>query len=73
MSVKALAIDLYKAQQIVIGLESELENPAAPDKEKIREELRIARAEWKVLRRMLDGRKETKEKPLPSSYGRSNW
>ncbi len=73
MSVKALAIDLYKAQQRVNGLESELENPAAPDKEKIREELRIARAEWKILRRMLDGEKEVKEVPLPSSYGRSNW
>ena len=73
MSVKALAIDLYKAQQVVSGLESELENPAAPDKEKIREELRIARAEWKVLRRMLDGEKEIKEVPIPSAYGRSSW
>lgn len=73
MSVKALAIDLYKAQLRVSGLESELKNPAAPDKEKIREELRIARAEWKILRRMLDGEKETKEVPIPSSYGRSNW
>ena len=73
MSVKALAIDLYKAQQKVSGLESELENPAAPDKEKIREELRIARAEWKILRSMLDGEKEIKETPIPSSYGRSHW
>lgn len=74
MSVKSLAIELYKAQQKVSGLESELENPASHDKEKIKEELRLAKAEWKVLRKMLDGEKIAKQtNVVPSTYGQPHW
>ncbi len=74
MSVKTLAIELYKAQQKVSGLVSELENPAAPDKAKIEEELRIARAELKLYRKMLDGEKaQAPTNVVPASYGYKHW
>lgn len=75
MSVKLLAIELYKAQQKVSGLESELENPAAHNKEKIKNDLRLARAELKVLRNMLDGEKAAAApKPaVPPAYRQSRW
>lgn len=74
MSIRALAIELYKAQQKVSGLERELENPSSHDHNKIREELRLARAEWKLLKKMLDGEKTTvANRPVPSSYGQYRW
>lgn len=74
MSIRALAIELYKVQQKVDGLEKELDNPASHDKEKIKEELRLARAEWKVLKKMLDGEKSIPTKnSTPSTYEKVGW
>lgn len=71
MSVKLIAIELYKAQQKVSALEEELENPALQNETKIREELRMAKAELKVLRSMLEGEKAPSPfKSSPSTYGR---
>ncbi len=58
MSVKAIAIELYKVQQKVHGLEEELETASPQTREKVRIDLKLARAELKVLRNMLEGEKE---------------
>ena len=59
MSIRHLALDLYRAQQKVDKLEKAL--AAAPPREvaAVEEELRRARAELQLLRKMLDGEKET--------------
>lgn len=57
MSIKAIALELYRAQQKVSRLEKELE-PAAPlEKDRIKGELQAAITEMNMLRRMLDGTK----------------
>ena len=63
MSVRSLAIELYKVQQKVHGLEEELENSPLKSKEKVKLELKLARAELKVLRNMLDGEKAEANPP----------
>jgi len=57
MSIRLIALELYKAQQLVDQLEKELEKAAPGAKDGIREKLRIARAEMMQLRKILDGRK----------------
>lgn len=57
MSIRLIAIELYKAQQLVSKLENELENAPHGNKDGIREKLRVARAEMMQLRKILDGRK----------------
>lgn len=59
MSIKAIAQELYRAQQNVERLEKEIEVVPSSEKDGLREELRQARAEWQILRKMLDGEKET--------------
>ena len=56
--LKALATDLYRAQQKVHRLQEQLENAPLGDKEAIRRELRTASAECNQLRRLLEARKE---------------
>ncbi len=59
MSIRALARDMYRAQQNVSKLEKELET-ASPDRHEIlQNELRQGLAELKTLKRMLDGEKES--------------
>ncbi len=62
MSIKALALDLYRAQQEVDQLEKALEESLPTDQEEAqrekKEKLRIARAEYRMIRKMLDGEKE---------------
>jgi len=57
MSIRLIAIELYKAQQLVSKLENELEIAPHGNKDAIREKLRVARAEMMQLRKILDGRK----------------
>ena len=57
MSIKALAQELYKAQQKVDRLEKELAQAGAQEKERIKPELQAALLERKQLRKMLDGAK----------------
>ena len=59
MSIRALALDLYKAQQAVDKLQKALNGAAPAEKEGIARELRSAQKELEMLRRMLEGRKES--------------
>ncbi len=72
MSIKALALELYRAQQKVIRLEKEFSRADIQDKDRIKEELKAADAERVQLRKMLDGAKAPN--PLadksPRSYRR---
>ena len=71
MSIKAIALELYRAQQKVSRLENELEQAAHQEKDLIRDELRVAVAEMKMMRKMLDGAKV--ETPFTTrSSGRRN-
>jgi hypothetical protein len=57
MSIRALALELYKAQQRVDHLEKEREKAPPQEKERITGELEPALAELRQLRKMLDGAK----------------
>ena len=57
MSIKLLAIELYRAQQNVGHLEAQLEAVPLSTLEVVREELRQAQAELQQLRKMLDDKK----------------
>lgn len=57
MSIKALALELYRANQKVDRLERELAQADPKDKERVKRELQTAEAERKQLRNMLDGAK----------------
>lgn len=57
MSIKAIARELYRAQQQVEQLEKQLAAAEFPQQEAIKGKLRTARAEYEQLRRMLNGRK----------------
>ena len=58
MSIRALAQELYAAQRKVSELEKRLETASPGEEEALRAELRIARQEWKMMQKMLDGEKE---------------
>lgn len=69
MSIKALALELYRAQQNVSKLEFQLQEASSGDKQMIEEELREAQAELKQLRRILDGEKTPSPyRTFPSSF-----
>lgn len=72
MSIKALALELYRTRQKVERLEKELAQAELKDKERIRQELQMAVAENKRLRKMLDGAKTPNPfaDKTPSSYRR---
>lgn len=57
MSIRAIAQDMYKCQSRVHKLEDQLEKAPPREKEGIKEELRKARAELKILKNMIEGRK----------------
>jgi hypothetical protein len=57
MSIKLLAIELYRAQKNIGRLEAQLEMAPLNTFEIVREELRQAQAEWSQLRKMLDDKK----------------
>ncbi len=59
MSIRSLATDLYRSQQKVEKLEKAFAAAAPAELITIEEELRGARAELQLLRKMLDGEKET--------------
>ncbi|PIE64917.1 MAG: hypothetical protein CSA26_06175 [Desulfobacterales bacterium] len=61
MSIRLLAIELYRAQKKVHTLSDQLENAAIKEKERLRGELRAAEAECRQLRRMIDAQKESAE------------
>ena len=59
MSIKAIALELYRAQQKVNRLEARLEEAPLNEKDAVCDKLREAKAEWQVLRNILDGEKST--------------
>ena len=59
MSIRALALDLYRAQQAVDKLQKALSDAAPAEKDGIARELRSAQKELEILRKMLEGRKES--------------
>lgn len=61
MSIRAIARDLYKAQQKVDKIQKEYDHASVKDRVKLGIELQIARKELDMLRRILDGEKESGE------------
>jgi hypothetical protein len=59
MSIRALALDLYRARQAVDRLEKAHENASQDEKTALGQELKMAQEELAMLRRMLDGEKES--------------
>jgi GAF domain-containing protein len=58
MSLRMIARDLYRLQQEVDRLESQLKAGPAAKREDLEEQLRKARAERDRIKRLLDGSKE---------------
>lgn len=61
MSIRAIAQDLYKAQCEVSDIEKKIDKASAAEKENLKAELKVAQQEHDMIRRMLDGRKESSE------------
>ncbi len=59
MSIRALALELYRAQQNVDTLQQKHDNATFTEQEALVQELNHARKEMQMLRRMLDGEKES--------------
>ncbi len=59
MSIRALALDLYRAKQAVDELESAHQNGLEAEKAALARNLKAAQQELQMLRRMLDGEKES--------------
>ncbi len=59
MSIKALALELYRAKQNVDRIQREIESNSSKEQQVLKNELKIAQKEWQMLRKMLDGQKES--------------
>jgi len=59
MSIRAIARDLYRVQQQVSKLEKEMETASLSDQDRLRGELHQAKKEMAMIKRMLDGEKES--------------
>jgi len=59
MSIRALALELYKAKQKVDALQEEFDSATLDDKSALAGELKMVQKEFQMLRRMLDGEKES--------------
>ena len=72
MSIRAIAEELYKCQSKVHKLQDQLAAcESYGEKERIKEELRKANAELKILKNMLEGRKaqaDSRQKKLPFGF-----
>ncbi len=72
MSIRAIALELYKAQKKVAELEKALADAGHGAAEKLGQELRAAEKEMHMLRRMLDGEKESGDfRKQFSGFGRN--
>ena len=61
MSIRALAKDLYRAQQNFDRLKTVYESAAPAERQALAQELNLAEKELQMLRRMLEGEKESGE------------
>ncbi|MGB3210578.1 MAG: hypothetical protein WBB19_07745 [Desulforhopalus sp.] len=59
MSIRSLALDLYRAQQKLDELIKKYDDATPGEKEALAQEVRFAQKEQQMLRRMLDGEKES--------------
>ncbi|MDK9707355.1 MAG: hypothetical protein OEL83_09910 [Desulforhopalus sp.] len=59
MSIRALALELYRAQKNVAELQKAVDAANPGDLEALSQELRAAQKEMALLRKMLDGEKES--------------
>jgi hypothetical protein len=59
MSIKALALELYRAKKNVDRILKEIEKNSSKEQQVLKNELKIAQKEWQMLRKMLDGQKES--------------
>ena len=59
MSIRALALELYKAKQKLDLLQKQYDSAAEDGKPALAAELNMIRKEHQMLRRMLDGEKES--------------
>ena len=59
MSIKALALELYRARQKVDMIQKDIELTSGKEQETLKNKLKTAQKEWQMLRKMLDGRKES--------------
>ena len=62
MSIRAIAMEVYRAQKNVDALVKKIEAAAQAQKEELERELRHAKHELAVLRKMLEGKKDTGER-----------
>jgi hypothetical protein len=58
MSIRLIAVDLYKTIQKVEAIEAELAEAPWDKREALKEKLRRAKAERDQMRRILDGQKD---------------
>lgn len=61
MSIRALAKDLYRAQQNFDRLEKAFTSAEPSNKQALSQKMKLAEQELKMLRKMLDGEKESGE------------
>ncbi len=61
MSIRVLALELYRAQKKVAELQKVIAGVEEGTAEKLGQELRAAEKEMALLRKMLDGEKESGE------------
>ena len=59
MSIRALALELYRAQKKMAATQKALESAGSDSVEALRLDLRAAEKEMLMLRKMLDGEKES--------------
>lgn len=59
MSIRALAVDLYRAKQKLDTMQQQHDNATFDDKQALARELTLVRKEYQMLRRMLDGEKDS--------------
>ena len=59
MSIRALALELYRAQKKVAELQKAMEDSGSGENTILAQELREAEKEMRMLRKMLDGEKES--------------
>ncbi len=59
MSIRAMARELYRAQRQVDALQNKHDSATQAEKNALVQELNLARKELQMLRRMLDGEKES--------------
>ncbi|WP_457576486.1 hypothetical protein, partial [Desulfomarina sp.] len=57
--IKALALELYRAHRVVHETRRTLEKASADEQETLQNKLKKAENEYRILRNMLDGEKET--------------